>query len=482
MDVIKELQQQQQPDDNGKPQKDSEKYRDHVATVDDEGKRIWVYPKKPSGNFYKARTYVSWVLLAFLFGAPFIKIGGQPLLLFNILERKFIIFGVKFWPQDFHLFALSLLTFIVFVILFTVVFGRLFCGWACPQTIFLEMVFRKIEYFIEGDSNQQRKLNKAPWNWEKIWKKGTKLSIFYALSFLIGNTFLAYIIGVDELFKIITDPPSQHLAGLTAMIFFSTVFFWVFSWFREQACVMVCPYGRLQGVLLDQNSIVVSYDFNRGEPRGKRRRNVTEANLGDCIDCTMCVQVCPTGIDIRNGTQLECVNCTACIDACDEIMDKVEKPRGLIRYSSYNGIVEGQKLKLTPRIVGYTLILTILLSLTGYLLTNRVPVETSILRTPGTLYQETPDGQYQNLYNIKVVNKTADEKVITLKLNNIAGSIFMVSGDKLNVPNEGFGESAFFVRIPKEQILHQKTPIEISVIADGQELEVVKTAFFGPEK
>ncbi|MCB0288092.1 MAG: 4Fe-4S dicluster domain-containing protein, partial [Calditrichaeota bacterium] len=281
---------------------------------------------------------------------------------------------------------------------------------------------------------------------------------------------------------IITDPPSQHLAGLTAMIFFSTVFFWVFSWFREQACVMVCPYGRLQGVLLDQNSIVVSYDFNRGEPRGKRRRNVTEANLGDCIDCTMCVQVCPTGIDIRNGTQLECVNCTACIDACDEIMDKVEKPRGLIRYSSYNGIVEGQKLKLTPRIVGYTLILTILLSLTGYLLTNRVPVETSILRTPGTLFQETPDGQYQNLYNIKVVNKTADEKVITLKLNNIAGSIFMVSGDKLNVPNEGFGESAFFVRIPKEQILHQKTPIEISVIADGQELEVVKTAFFGPEK
>ncbi len=482
MDVQKETEKKQNGNatPSGQLTRDKEGYRDHIATVDDEGKRIWVYPKKPSGNFYQARTIVSWFLLAFLFGAPFIKINGQPLLLFNILERKFIVFGIKFWPQDFHLFALAFLTFFVFVILFTVVFGRLFCGWACPQTIFMEMVFRKIEYLIEGDANKQRALNKQPWNWDKIRKKGLKLSIFYAIAFLIGNTFLAYIIGVDALYKIITDPPNQHIAGLTAMVAFSTMFFWVFTWFREQACVMVCPYGRLQGVLLDQNSIVVSYDFERGEPRGKRRRNQPTGELGDCVDCKMCVQVCPTGIDIRNGTQLECVNCTACIDACDAVMDKVKRPRGLIRYSSYNGILEGQKLKLTPRIVGYSIILVILLSAVTYLLSHRVPVEATILRTPGTLFQETAQGEIQNLYNIQVANKTWKNEEITLRLKNVTGKIVIISGQKLQVPQDGLAESAFFVRIPKDKINEQKTLLEIEVLANGKVIDVLKTTFFAP--
>lgn len=482
MDVNKEIKEKQNGNSTpaGQLTKDKEAYRDHIATVDEEGKRIWVYPKKPSGKFYRARTIVSWFLLAFLFGAPFIKINGQPLLLFNILERKFIVFGLKFWPQDFHLFALAFLTFFVFVILFTVVFGRLFCGWACPQTIFMEMVFRKIEYLIEGDANKQRALNKQPWNGEKIRKKGLKLSIFFAIAFLIGNTFLAYIIGVDALYKIVTDPPSQHIGGLTAMLTFSLVFFWVFTWFREQACVMVCPYGRLQGVLLDQNSIVVSYDFERGEPRGKRRRSQPEAELGDCVACKMCVQVCPTGIDIRNGTQLECVNCTACIDACDTVMDKVKRPRGLIRYSSYNGILEGQKLKLTPRIVGYSIILVILLSVVTYLLTHRVPVEATILRTPGTLFQETAKGEIQNLYNLQIVNKTWKNEVITLRLKNITGEIFIIGGQKLQVPHDGLAESAFFIRIPTDKIKGQKTLIEIEVLANGEVLDTIETAFFAP--
>lgn len=477
MDVIKELQNQANPEE---PKKDTEAFRDRVATVDEEGKRIWIYPKKPSGKLYRARTYVSWVLLAFLFGAPFIKINGQPMLLFNILERKFIIFGVHFWPQDFHLFALAVITFIVFIILFTAVFGRLFCGWICPQTIFMEMVFRKIEYLIEGDAQQQRRLAKMPWNWEKIRKKGLKLGIFYAISFIIGNTFLAYIIGVDQLFDIITDPPSQHIAGLTAMLFFTTVFFWVFSWFREQACVMVCPYGRLQGVLLDQNSIVVSYDFKRGEPRGKRRKGQDDSNLGDCIDCGLCVQVCPTGIDIRNGTQLECVNCTACIDACNSIMEKVNKPKGLIRYSSYNGIVNGEKLKVTPRIAGYTVLLTILLFTTGYLIASRSPLETTILRTPGTLYQETDNGEYQNLFNLKMINKTSEPKTIEIKLTNLPGTIQMIGKDKLTISGDGITEAAFFVRIPKTHIKSIKTPIEFEVYADGELVETVTTNFFGP--
>ncbi|MCB0259426.1 MAG: cytochrome c oxidase accessory protein CcoG [Calditrichaeota bacterium] len=461
---------------------DTEVFRDRIATVDEDGKRIWVYPKKPSGRLYRARTILSFFLLAFLFGAPFIKINGEPLILLNILERKFIIFGLAFWPQDFHLFALAALTLAVFIILFTVVFGRVFCGWICPQTIFMEMVFRKIEYFIEGDAHKQRALNKAPWSPEKFLKKASKHIIFYAISFIIGNTFLAYIIGVDELYKIVTDHPSQHLGGLSAMIIFSFVFYGVFSWFREQACVIVCPYGRLQGVLLDANSIVVAYDFKRGEPRGRFRKNQPREGQGDCIACGLCEQVCPTGIDIKNGTQLECVNCTACIDACDSVMDRINKPRGLIRYASYNGIKEGVRLRLTPRIIGYSTILVLLVSALTFLLANRAPLEATILRTPGVLYQETPDGKIQNLYNIKVVNKTFDPKEITLQLKDRTGDLILVSGQALPVPKDGLAESAFFVRLPRSELTRANTIIYIDVLEGGNLVETIQTAFMGPAK
>ncbi|MCB0305552.1 MAG: cytochrome c oxidase accessory protein CcoG [Calditrichaeota bacterium] len=461
---------------------DTEVFRDRIATVDEDGKRIWVYPKKPSGRLYRARTILSFFLLAFLFGAPFIKINGEPLILLNILERKFIIFGLAFWPQDFHLFALAALTLAVFIILFTVVFGRVFCGWICPQTIFMEMVFRKIEYFIEGDAHKQRALNKAPWSPEKFLKKASKHIVFYAISFIIGNTFLAYIIGVDELYKIVTDHPSQHLGGLSAMIIFSFVFYGVFSWFREQACVIVCPYGRLQGVLLDANSIVVAYDFKRGEPRGRFRKNQPREGQGDCIACGLCEQVCPTGIDIKNGTQLECVNCTACIDACDSVMDRINKPRGLIRYASYNGIKEGVRLRLTPRIIGYSTILVLLVSALTFLLANRAPLEATILRTPGVLYQETPDGKIQNLYNIKVVNKTFDPKEITLQLKDRTGDLILVSGQALPVPKDGLAESAFFVRLPRSELTRANTIIYIDVLEGGNLVETIQTAFMGPAK
>jgi len=462
---------------------DTETYRDSIATVDASGKRVWMYPKKPSGNFYNARTIFSWFLLAFLFGAPFIEINGHPMILLNVLERKFALFGIVFWPQDFHLFALALLTFVVFIILFTVVFGRVFCGWACPQTVFLEMVFRKIEYFIEGDAPRQRALNKAPWTAGKIAKKATKHAIFFALSFIIGNTFLAYIIGVDELFKIITDPPSQHLAGLTAMLIFSTIFYGVFSWFREQACVIVCPYGRLQSVLLDKNSIVVSYDFMRGEPRGRRKRGADHSNLGDCVDCTLCVQVCPTGIDIRNGTQLECVNCTACIDACNGIMDKVDKPRGLIRYSSYNGIEQGEKLKLTPRIAGYSLVLMMLLGSLTFLLANRVAVETTILRTPGLLYQQLENNTIQNLYSLQIVNKSDQARQISISLKDVKGELVLVGGGEfLPVPPEDLVERAFFLRIPQSELSSSNTRLVLEVREGEEVLDVITTSFAGPAK
>jgi cytochrome c oxidase accessory protein FixG len=454
-------------------------YRDTLSTVDRSGKRVWIFPKKPKGSLTTARNIINVLLLLFFFSAPFIKINSQPLLLLNFIERKFIILGLVFWPQDFHLFVLATISLIVFIILFTAIFGRIWCGWACPQTVFMEGVFRKIEYWIEGDARHQVALNRAPWTASKILKKVSKHAFFYALSFLVGNTFLAYIIGVEELWRIITDPPSEHVVGLIAMILFSAVFYWVFAFFREQVCTLVCPYGRLQGVLLDPNSIVVAYDFKRGEPRGKLNKSQKRTDFGDCIECKQCVEVCPTGIDIRDGTQLECINCTACIDACNAVMKKVDFPTGLIRYASYTGITEGTKKILTPRIYGYSALFAVLITITLALIFTRNPIETTVLRTPGIMFQETEDGQISNLYNLKIINKTFYKTPIRLELNHPHGSIEMVGGE-ISVPENSLKESAFFIKIPKDQLQVVNTSVEINVISGNVIVDRILTSFIGP--
>ncbi len=460
--------------------KPTEEFRDHISTVDEEGKRVWVYPKKPKGKLYDYRKYVSYLLLAFFFSGPFIKINGLPLLMLNVVERKFVIFGVLFWPQDFFLLVLAFLAFVVFIILFTVVYGRVFCGWICPQTIFLEMVFRRIEYAIEGDYTKQRALDKMPWNTEKILKKGAKTAAFLFISFLIANLFLAYIIGIEELQQIVTEGPLNHLVGFGTLLAFTGVFYWVFASFREQVCTIVCPYGRLQGVMQDKKTVTVAYDYGRGEPRGKLRKNRVR-NEGDCIDCHQCVQVCPTGIDIRNGAQqLECINCTACIDACNSIMRMIEKPEGLIRHESEEGIAEGRKWKFfTTRVIGYTAVLAVLLTGLSILLLTRDDAEATILRTPGQLYQKTEQGHIKNLYNISVINKTNEDMPLTLKLLNKQGAIEVV-GSELVLPAQGIAEGVFFTEIPKEQLNGMNSKIEIGVY-HGQELITVQdTKFLGP--
>jgi cytochrome c oxidase accessory protein FixG len=455
-------------------------YRDHIATVDQRGKRIWLYPKKPQGAYTRAREIVSMLLLLFFFAAPFIKINQQPLLLFNIPDRKFAIFGMIFWPQDIYLFVITTILLIIFIVLFTVVFGRLWCGWACPQTVFMEMVFRKIEYRIEGDAHQQKKLNQSRWTARKIFKKTIKHLIFYAISFVIGNTFLAYIIGIAPLIKIITDPPAEHLPGLLAMILFSAVFYWVFAFFREQVCTMVCPYGRLQSVLLDRDSIVVSYDFKRGEPRGKFSRTQLRGNLGDCIDCRQCLDVCPTGIDIRNGTQLECINCTACMDACNAIMKKINFPAGLIRYASYNDLVQGAKLKLTPRLKGYSIVLMVLLICNVVLLVGRNAFEITIMRVPGSLYQETADGNITNLYNLKIINKSSTDKPITVKLKSPSGELKIIGGELWSRQNKLI-ETVLLLEINRKVIKFNPTPVYIDIFADNQQIKEIRTSFIAPE-
>ncbi|MEQ8907811.1 MAG: cytochrome c oxidase accessory protein CcoG [Vicingaceae bacterium] len=460
-------------------------FRDSIGTIDEEGKRNWIFPKKPKGKYYNARSWVSVLLLAMLFSGPFIRIGGQPLLMINILERKFIIFGQVFWPQDFYIFVLVMLSGVLFVVLFTVVFGRLFCGWVCPQTIFMEMVFRKIEFWIDGDFKHQKRLDEAPWNAEKIRKRVLKHSIFFAISFLIANTFLAYIIGSDELINIITDNPLNHITSLVSLLIFTGVFYWVFSWFREQVCIVACPYGRLQGVMLDRNSIVVAYDYIRGEVRGrfKKKEDREEAGKGDCIDCHQCVDVCPTGIDIRNGTQLECVNCTACIDACDHMMESVGLPKGLIRYDSEEGIVNKTKKKLNARSIAYSVVLVLLMGLVSFLLVNRSDVDANILKTPGQQYQKRDNNQVSNLYNYKIINKTFDSIPGEIKPIDLEGKIEYIGRKNFIIPSESIAEGSFFLILDMEQLTDRKSTIYLGVYnEEGELLDKVKTSFLAPLK
>jgi len=348
------------------------------------------------------------------------------------------------------------------------------------------MIFRKVEYFIEGDRAKQIKLSKQEWNAEKIWKKLIKWSIFFLISFLIANVFLAYIIGSDEVLQYITDGPFEHLSTLVKLLVFTLIFYFVFAWFREQVCIIVCPYGRLQGVLLDNKSINVAYDFIRGEGdngRKKIRKGEDRETLGhgDCIDCKQCVQVCPTGIDIRNGTQLECINCTACIDACDEIMDRTGFDRGLIRYASEDDIEKNEKFKFTTRLIAYTVILTILVGVLTTMIFLRNDVEATVLRLPGQTFQST-EKTIKNVYTFKLINKTTEEiNNVELKLTSHKGEVQMVGGN-VSVPRQGLKEGTLFVEINRNDLTSSKEELEIGVYTNGELIETTITNFMGPLK
>lgn len=461
-------------------------FRDHLSTADQQGHRKWLFPRKPSGKWYNRRTWLSWGLLAILFAGPFIRINGNPYFMFNIVERRFSILGQLFWPQDSAIFAIALLLFITSIIVFTTAFGRLWCGWTCPQTLLMEMVFRKIEYFIEGDSFAQRALAAAPWNAKKITKKLSKHVVFFALSFIIGNTLLSYIIGSDQLIQIITDDPRNHVTGLTFMVVFTIVFYLIFARFREQACTFICPYGRFQSTMLDENTMVVAYDHKRGEKRAPLKRAESRESrhldgLGDCVNCRACVSVCPTGIDIRDGTQMECVHCTACIDACDVTMKKIGRPPGLIRYASLNSIERGEKFKFTPRMGLYLVALTALAGVLAILVFTRSDVETMLLRAPGALYQQLNDGRIENLYTIKIVNKTSREIGLHLKLEDIDGTISVMGTGELLVPKAALAQTSVLIAVDPKRLRGATTNLRIGVYdANGKRLETVKTVFVGP--
>lgn len=458
-------------------------YRDRIATVDADGGRVWVYPKFIRGVFMKRRQVLSYVLIAFLFAGPWLSIGGEPLLQLDVIHRKFVILGQVFWPQDSFLFALAMVTAVVLVIVFTVVFGRLFCGWVCPQTVFLEFIFRPIERLIEGDRNARIRLDKGPWTREKVWKKGLKWVTYYGISFAIANTFLAYIIGKEELMRIQADPPSEHIGGLLALMGFSLVFYFVFARLREQVCTSICPYGRLQGVLVDRDTVNVTYDYVRGEPRGHRKRGASEEELaaqGDCVDCGLCIQVCPTNIDIRNGVQLECVHCTACIDACDSIMEKLAKPGGLIRYASENSIAQKKPFALTGRAKAYIGVLFVLSSVFFGLIFFRSPIEMNVFRTAGSMYQIDDAGHISNLYRYALVNKSNDTLRVTLAPDDQRFTLELVGEDVLVVPASEMVEGVFFLRTPLSELSEERAKFKLILSDSTGVIAKAKTEFPGP--
>ncbi len=457
----------------------AETYRDRVSTVTDTGKRKWVYALKPSGKWFNYRRALAYAYLTVFFVLPFIKVNGMPFMMINLPAGKFILFSKIFWPQDFFIFAIAMITFIIFIVLFTVVFGRLFCGWVCPQTVFMEFVFRPIEWLVEGTPTQQKKLNDGSTTGEKIIKKTIKHFLYLFMSFLIANTFLAYILGMDEVVKMIKEPIANNLGLLTGLIFFTLLFYGVFAFVRDLICTTVCPYGRLQGVMFDKDTMQISYDYKRGEPRGKFKKGETRSD-GDCINCHKCVQVCPTGIDIRDGLQMECVGCTACVDECNDVMETLHFEKGLIRYASENEISTGRKFHFNNRMKAYSILLGILLVFMSILIGTRKTVDTYISRVNGQLYQEMPGGNISNLFEAKIINKTKEEIPLTLKLEDMDGTIRLVGADQIRLKCESINIITFFLEVPHELLKKRSSTIRIGIYRGNEKIETVKTKMLGP--
>jgi len=382
--------------------------RDAVTTIREDGSRLFLHPADARGWFTKARRWSGWVLIAIYLSLPWIPVGGHPAVFLDISDRRFHLFGFTLAFQDTWLmfFGITGLGFSLFFV--TALLGRVWCGWACPQTVFLEHVYRRVERWIEGDAVARRQLDAAPWTSGKFMRRGGKQVIFFALSAVISHLFLAYYVSIPELWAMMSAAPGEHWAAFVFVFVFTGILYFNFAWFREQLCIVICPYGRLQSVLIDDHSLVIGYDGKRGEPRGK-------LNAGACIDCNRCVQVCPTGIDIRQGLQIECIGCAACIDACDEVMDKVKRPRGLVRYDSMAAFAGGRTHWLRPRILVYAVLLAVGATVASWALSTVRPANFAITRLTGAPYFVTEDA-VRNQFLVRIVNKrdTAARFVVTL--------------------------------------------------------------------
>ena len=442
-------------------------FRDRPINIDEAGINRRIHTKQPKGKWYTRRTYFAWVCILFLVLAPIIKINGNPLMLLDIVNRKFSLFGNIFFAQDTFILALIMLVTVVCIVLFTVIYGRLWCGWACPQTIFLEMIFRRIEYLFEG---KHRNTHGVSHSIRMIGKHAT----FILISILITNVFVMWFTGPDKLLEIITSPISENRLAFLFMLGISLFYYFVYAYLREQICTVFCPYGRLQGVLLDSKSISVIYDFKRGEPRGPK-------NSGDCIDCGQCIAVCPTGIDIKNGSQFECINCTACIDECNNVMRKIKKPGNLIRFDSFSGIETGKNSIANARTYAYSAVLLILIFVLGITVSKRSPLDVSIIRMQGTMCQEIDSVTVSNIYIVKILNKTNASKHITFKLMDLQYGILQFTSDISMLEEDKTTQSVLMIKLPKQKLNGRSTDLKIGIFEANALISTTTINFIGPQ-
>ncbi|MCM2324679.1 MAG: cytochrome c oxidase accessory protein CcoG, partial [Oligoflexia bacterium] len=357
---------------------------DRLATTDEQGGRVYLYPAEVKGPFRRLRRVVYDVLLVIFLALPWLRIGGQPVVLLDIPRRRFSLFGETFWAHDAPILLFVLGGFVLALVLATAVWGRVWCGWACPQTVFIDGVFRRLERWIEGHAFERRRRDEGPWTLDKGARRIVKWAAFVAVSLVIAHTFLAYFVGTDELGRMLRGSPGQYPAAFLVMAVTMGIVLFDFGWFREQFCTIACPYGRFQSVLMDSDSLIVGYDARRGEPR---RGTAPAKEEGDCVSCQRCVQVCPTGVDIRRGVQLECIACTACIDACDEVMTRLKRPKGLIRYASTSELAGGKRRKFGPRVALYLGLLLVFISGLTLSIAGREALDTTLVRFVGEPYQ-----------------------------------------------------------------------------------------------
>ncbi|MEZ4701560.1 MAG: cytochrome c oxidase accessory protein CcoG [Rhodothermales bacterium] len=392
-----------------------------LSTLGADGKRRWIYPVSSPGRYFNWRRIVGYVLVVLYLALPVIHIGGKPAVMLDFVHREFALFGLTFYPTDTLLLLGFGVSMVLVVIIGTALLGRVWCGWACPQTVYLEFVFRPIERLIEGKEHVRSRRDAGPMNWDKAWRKGLKLSIYLLIALLLAHTFVAYFVGWQTLIDWMLDPPGEHFGFFGMMALTTGLILYDFGYFREQMCTIACPYARMQSVLLDPDSLIVSYDPGRGEPRAKRSRKTMEEEAagvrpaqGDCIDCLACVRTCPTGIDIRNGLQMECIACTQCIDACDSIMDKIGKPRGLVRYTSEHALAGKESRLFRPRTILYTLLIGLVSTLFVVGLVLRSDYDINVGRVTGSPFTELPDGSIANRLRFRVRNQTGATTTMTI--------------------------------------------------------------------
>jgi cytochrome c oxidase accessory protein FixG len=455
-----------------------------LSTLRSDGSRRWIHPRLSPGRWLNRRRLVGYGLIALFVTLPHLRIGGKPPLLLDVVNREFTFFGTTLYPTDTFLLALLLLVVFLSVFFITALFGRLWCGWACPQTVYMELVFRPIERFFEGAPGHRRKPG--------AWRKPAKFATFFLLAFLLANTFLAYFVGTDALRVWMTRSPLEHPISFAIVAAVTGLMLFDFGFFREQLCIVACPYGRMQSVMLDRDSLVVGYDPKRGEPRGKikKRKGNGDVHLktlpdqerGDCIDCHMCVTTCPTGIDIRDGLQLECVNCTQCIDACDSVMDKIGKPRGLIRYSSQRQLEEGKSHWLRPRVFVYPAIILVLLSLLTFELATREAAFVSVLRGPGLPYQQLAGDRIGNIAKVKIHDRTDDGGIYRLELLGVEGGEIISGTGGLPITVEA-GEmvtESVWLTAPADQIKTGGMDVTVRVTGDDGFQQDIRYRMLGP--